>query len=466
MSNDLDDLFDDGDLAVPTMRGNANLDAQDYTRQQTGSSDTGSDILDDELQEDVPYRQGAGPATDVEGTASLDLEPEQSGPGIEQTTFGQHPWGAGSGGGYRPQSMMRTDMDLSGDEQAKNSKPAQPDAMTQEPEVLMAEDMLAITGEPWSGNRNQQPSNRDLDPDTIYDRESFEHSDSSGQTIGTGIFEMEEGVTWRPRDGSFAHQYALPAYIADEDELGVQQSEMWDTTAGNWRVTQPSASGVPLAARVPQLKRAFSPFVKQPPEMRQEATGPRSHIEAFSRQAAKLIVQEAAAHAPKDRSRFLASAAESLGSGAAKQTAAMTQKLVEYGYPPTAALEDTLAHVVMRATMADLAKGRTAKLNKLAGRVTRSRAAMQQAAAQHLTPLQRDANALKKDVAALMSSPAKLGMGAVGDAASDASAAAAVAKPSLFSVKNVLIGGAVLGGGYLLWANRKKIVKNVKKLVR
>jgi len=487
MSDDDDFGFDDddGDMSVPTMRGNANLNPQDYAR---GPSGRGSSFLDEGIQEDTPSTPGRNPgaasATDIDGEDDWTIQEAEDGPGMQATTFGAHPWGPGSAVGYRPQSMQRTDMalrdsmlrggpgmgetDMSADS-SRNPKPMKRDSMHDEPEVLESDDAIEVPPARWTGNRNQRPSNEGIPSDLIYDRESYEHNDSSQDTIGSGIFDMEEGVTWRPRDGSFANQYALPAYIGDEDELGVQQSEMWDTTANEWRVTQPSSGGVTLATRVDKYKDGYSPFVKRQavPEMRPEVTGPRSHVEAFSRKAAALVVAEAKAQPPAARAQFLANAVESLGSGTAARASATAKKLVETGQSPATAVEDSVAHAIMNATVSDLksanrALGRLPNLDRLSSRVNRTRSQMQAAAVRHLAPLTRNTAALKGDLGALYGSPAALGMGQVAEGSS-----AIVPMPmTLLTPRNLLIGAVVGIGGYYAWQNRKTITRNAKRLAR
>ncbi len=481
MSHDDDYGFDDddGDMAIPTMRGNANLNPQDYAR---GPSGRGSSFLDDDLQEDTPSTPGRNPgaasAPDIDGVEDWTISEAKDGPGMEATTFGSHPWGPGSAVGYRPQSMQRTDMALRdsqlrdgmGDteDHTRTPKPMRRDDMHDEPEVLESDDNVEVQPARWTGNRNQRPSNAGIPEDTIYDRESFEFDDSSQNVIGTGIFGMEEGVTWRPRDGSFAHQYALPAYIGDEDELGVQQSEMWDTTANEWRVTQPSAGGVTLKTRIENLKPGYSPFVKRSvPEMRPEVTGPRSHIEAFGRQVASLVVAEAKAQPPAARSQFVANAVEALGPGMAARAGETAKKLVDLGHKPETALEDTIAHAVMNATVRDLqsakrANGTLPNLDKLASRVSRTKPNMQAAAAKHLGPLTKNTAALKNDLGALYGSPAALGMGQV----AEGSAITTTAPMTLLTPRNLLIGALVGVGGYYAWQNRKSITRNAKRLAR
>lgn len=477
MSDDDFGFDDDGDMAVPTMRGSANLDPQDYAR---GPSGRGSSLLDDDLEEDTPSTPGRNPgaasAPDIDGEDDWAIQEAENGPGMEATTYGNHPWGPGSAVGYRPQSMQRTDMALRdsqlrdgmGDvDLTRKPKPMKRDDMHNEPEVLETDDNVEVPPAHWHGNRNQRPSNAGIPEDLIYDRESYEYNDSSQDTIGSGIFGMEEGVTWRPRDGSFAHQFALPAYIGDEDELGVQQSEMWDTTANEWRVTQPSASGVSLKTRVGEYKPGYSPFVKRPvPEMRPEVTGPRSHIEAFGRKTAALVVAEAKAQPPAKRAQFLANAVEALGPGTAARASATAKKLVEMGQSPATAVEDSVAHAVMAATVNDLksanrATGKLANLDRLASRVRQTKPQMQAAAAKHIGPLTRSTEKLKSDLGALYGSPAALGMGQVTEGST-----LAPVPTTLLTPRNLLIGAVVGIGGYYAWQNRKSIARNAKRLAR
>lgn len=471
MENDFEDMFDDdGELEMPTMRGSANLDPQDYARDQAGDD---SSILDDDLQEDIPSRPGAGagPAFDIDGTSNLEFSPDDDGPGMNQTTYGAHPWGAGSGQGYRPASMQRTDMNLGSDDadDTRKPRPMRPDSMHMEPEVVQAEAMLPVEPPRWTGNRNQMPSNDDVYPETLYDRESYEFDDSSQNVIGSGVFDMEEGVTWRPRDGIFANQYAMPAYLADEDELGVQQSEMWDTTANNWRTTQVSAAGVPLKRRVASLRPvpAYSPFTGRGPlpEMRPESTGPRSHVEAFGRKAASLVVKEAAMMPPQARSAFLSNAIETLGPGMAARANEIAAKLVSMGYPSQNALEDVVAHCVMHAAVKDLmaGRGRLQRLDRLADTVRATKGEMRAAAGKHIAPLARSKQALKNDLGSLYRSPAAAGMGQIEETAPPSASAV---PSNLFSARNLIIAGVVAGAGYYAWTNRKKITRNAKKLAK
>lgn len=346
--------------------------------------------------------------------------------------------------------------------------------MHDEPEVFETTSAAQTTSwaDEWHGGRNQEPSNADIDPMTLYDRTSYEYEGSSQDTIGSGIFSMEEGATWRARDGMFAHQYALPAYIGDEDELGVQQSEMWDSTADNWRVTQPSSGGVPLSRRVAQMKPAYSPFAnggQAPVQMRPEVTGPRSHIEAFGRQAAHCIVAEAKAHRPENRGRFLKNALDSLGPNSAAKAKVAADSLIRKGYRRDVAMEDVVAHLVMHAATRDLTDGRRRqrpsllpRLDAMSKRVSpRKGADLRKAAAAHILPLSQNTSELRKDLGALYQSPAARGIGEVvnGDTV-------AASQSSFITPKNMLIAGGVGLGAYLLFANRKKIAKNIKKVMK
>lgn len=474
--SDFDELLEEdfgfeGALERPTMRGSANLNQQDY-QGFTGRSE----ILDDELQEMVPSTPGRYPgaaaATDVEGTSDFDMLEVPGGmdtPGMKQTTYGAYPWGPGSNTGYRPFSQQRTDMSLRalGDEtdEVPEPPPMERDDMAEEPEVINAvavQEPLSWEDQ-WHGQRNQQPSNAEVDPMTIYDRTSYEFNDSSQNVIGAGIFDMEEGVTWRPRDGSFRNQYAVPAYIGAEDELGVQQSAMWDSTADEWRVTQPSGGGISLARPIDKWKP--SPF----PEMRPEVTGPRSHIEAFGRKAAKSLVTEAKQYRAADRGKFLSAAMDALGPGGAARCKKAADMLSRMGYRPDVALEDAMAHCIMHAAVKDLTQksknnaSALPRLDKMASQTRQQAPQMRQAAGQHLAPLTANRGELRKDLGALHGSPAAAGIGAVAEGAAEAPAAP---KAGLLTTRNIMIGAGVGLGAWLLFSNRKAIAKNIKKLVK
>jgi hypothetical protein len=348
--------------------------------------------------------------------------------------------------------------------------------MMEEPEVINAVGAKPV--EPWSkewhGNQNPMPSNEGVDPLTIYDRTSYEYNDSSQSTIGTGIFDMEEGATFRPRDGIFANQYAMPAYLAEEDELGVQQSEMWDSTADEWRVTQVSASGVPLKRRVNKLKPPPPGVSLAHRGLRPDTTGPRSHIEAFGRKSATTLLEEARGHSPQSREKFLHNAIQSLGPNMSATARKIADNLISMGYPPSVAFEDALAHCVMHATVRDLFERATGKaktlprLDKMSGHVQRKSSEMRQHAAKHLIPLTKSTEDLRRDVGALYGSPCARGLGQASEGESPIAPTpnGASAKAPLVTPRNLLIAGGVGVGAYLLFSNRKKIVSNIKKMVR
>lgn len=471
LSDEFEELFDNrGRLAEPTLRGNANLDVQDYQHYNGFSS-----LLAEGIQEDAPStpgrNPGAAPATDIEGTDSFSFLKVPGGmkaPGMKQTTYGASPWGPGSESGYRPHSQARTDMNLRAlgmteDRERVAQAKTEPvkDEMHDEPEVIDAVEVEEAVSWPtqWKGNRNQAPSNAQVDPMTLYDRESYEYDNSSQNVIGNGVFEMEEGVTWRPRDGIFQNQYAMPAYLAEEDELGVQQSDMWDSTAGEWRVTQPSASGVPLARKVPKLKTPWRP----------EVTGPRSHIEAFGRRTAQALLREAKNYRPEHRSQFLSNALEALSPGAPVRARRAAETLIQLGYPQETALEDAVAHLVMHASVKDLTAKRPkrsllSRLDRMS-KVIRGneKNVVRHAAVEHLQPLAKNTDALRTDLGALYGSPAGHAMGQV---AEEPAPSTALAAPGIFRPRNLAIAGVLGAGAYLLFANRKAIAKNVQKWVK
>lgn len=462
MAKELDDLFDDdGVLPVPTMRGTANLDLEDYA----DASEPGG-FLDDELMEVPPPKQsGAAPATDVEGTSSFDMLDSAPGPGMDQTTYGSHPWQIGAGGGYRPFSQQTTDMsDLAGEPMTSSSslpvRAVQSDPVVPVPAFRPSE-------------RNAMPSNAEVDPMTVYDRTSYEYNDSPGNVIGSGIFDMEEGVTFRPRDGIFANKYALPAYVADEDAEGVQQSEMWDVEEDNWRVTQVNATGVPLSRAVRSLHPAPAVF-DHPSGLRPEITGPRSHIEAFGRRAAKCVLDEARMMPDRgSRAAFLARATAALGPQMAQRAKSVADGLVKLGYPADVAVEDAFAHCVMHAIMRDLSDrskngGGLPRVDKMAAGLRLKQGEVRKAAADHLQPLVSDARKLQTDLGAFHASRSARGLGQIDSSAplapASASATARAAAPTLFTPRNVVIGAAVLGLGYLAATKTEKgreITENV-----
>jgi len=471
-----DDLFNDDEMELPTMRGNANLDVQDY---QGSSMD--DDFLTDDLQETVPKKGGGpAPATDIEGTKSFTMMDDvDNGPGINQTTYGANPWETASDTGYRPFSQQHTDMSDLGD--------AGPGTALAPRSIAVSPDGEARISRFRPTQQNEMPSQEDVDPLTEYDRSSYEYDTSEQNVIGAGIFDMPEGVTFRVRDGIFANKFAEPAYIAEEDADGIQQSAMWDSTADNWTVTQVNASGVPLSKRVPSLNpppAAFSPYMngnaqgpsrqsRAMPKMAKDRTGPQSHIEAFGRRAAQCLLAEAKMmHDPNTRSRFLSTATEALGPQMSKKAKLVADRLIQMGYRPDAALEDTLAHCVMHATMRDLADrakagGGLPRLDRMAMAVRANQPALKKAASDHLSPLVADQQKLQTDLGAFYHSPAAAGMGEVAQTSPDGTAIvpAGQTPTGFLTPRNIVIGAAVLGVGYLAATQTEagqKVTENVK----
>jgi hypothetical protein len=247
---------------------------------------------------------------------------------------------------------------------------------------------------------------------------------------------------------------------------------MWDSTADDWRVTQPSASGIALSRRVSKMKPPPSQFSGV--QMRPEATGPRSHVEAFGRKAAACLVQEARGHHPQGRTQFLASAIELLGPGEAERCRRAADQLIQLGYRADVALEDAIAHCVMHAAVKDLTQKRKRnaaqlpRVDRMATKTQSTKGAMQAAAAKHLGPLTRKKDALKRDLGALYASPAAKGMGMVANGTTDApivNGASPDAK-GVFTPRNLLLAGGAAALGYVLFTNRKAIAKNIKKLAK
>lgn len=335
MNEEFDDMiFDsDGELLQPTADGSASaFDPGDGLSLISG---------DDDLQDVGP---AAGPATDIYDSfeeSGMDIEPESDGAdGMQQTDYGAHPWGPDTRSAQIPHSMLQTDRSLNGTE------------------------------------GDEEDINAALDPG-VYDRVSFERG---GKTRGSGIFDMEEQGTFRPAEGIFAHDFALPSYIADEDEMDIQQSQMWDMQAGGWRTVQPTSGGVALSRRRADV--SYSPFTNpggagrrpQQPATSQNGDiypvpGGRSGpvplvplprelinpIESFGKECASYVMS-CAKQAPDSatRGRFIANIVGALGPGKAQRADAIAKRLVAQGYPGERALHDTLTHLFMHAAAEDL----------------------------------------------------------------------------------------------------------------
>jgi len=298
---------------------------------------------------DSPY--GSEPLTETDQSPyALDYNgPEtydpSTGPGDVQTTYGAHPWGTGAGGGYRPMSQSRTDDQPLGSTESQRR--------------------LAI----------QQPSNAAIDPETIYDRQSYEYA--SGDTIGAGIFDMPEGVTWNANDGIFANNYSMPGYMAKEPMMYPAPSEMIDTQTGLPTVVQPSASGVQLSMEAPPGTPVYSPF-RQMTAITNRTPVPRvpyaqtprgmsglgatphsphagpSAAEAFGTQAAIALVRRAAMMKTPGRERFVANAMSVLGPQRSAAAEAAVRRLMAMGYPSTHVVEQVFAHCIMHAVVGEV----------------------------------------------------------------------------------------------------------------
>jgi hypothetical protein len=297
---------------------------------------------------DSPY--DTGPVTETASPPySLDYngpptEDPMTGPGYDQTTYGANPWGTGAGGGYRPMSQARTDDAPLGSAEAQR---------------LAGSRRMAA----------QQPSNAAIDPETIYDRQSYEYE--SGNVIGAGIFDMPEGVTWNANDGVFANHYALPEYIAREPSMYPAQSQMIDSQTGLPTVVQPSAGGVQLAMEAPPGTQVYSPFTQMGPQTNRTpvprvpySQTPRGMsgvpaangaVESFGQEAAVALIRRAAMMKAPQREQFIARAMQVLGPERARAAGAAIGRLMNMGYPSSHVVEQVFAHGVMHAVASEMA---------------------------------------------------------------------------------------------------------------
>jgi hypothetical protein len=452
----MNDLFDDdddflegrGELAAPNSRGNANQDVTGFAMDPLDEGDFD--------YEGLPPGPGPAPATDLMSERQIEEEDDvfedESGPGMRQTTYGAHPWGTDTSQGYRPAAMMTTDRNMNSLGEVFPVQPA-----------------------PRNPQEGLMPSNADIDPETIYDRRSYE----SGKVFGNGIFEMEEGTTWRPSYGSFAHKYALPDYIARENEMNVQGSAMWDVTRGAWRVVQPTASGVPLSRIVPGSPAGgpgrYSPFVRpmtpatQAAQVAQAAPAPKN-IEIFGKEVALTVTQGASTLPPEHRGPFIAAALELLGPGTAAKAEKVAKKLTEMGFPRDIALRDTLAHFVMNVTARDMRNavdaarrgkrvsgGLFPSITKLSDRTGKAVGGRIKALrGRLLSPAESNPAVAERELGSFYASSAMgrieylngLGNAPAASAAPAVPAAPAASQPGLLSPRNLLIGAALVGGTY------------------
>lgn len=308
--------------------------------------------------EDSPY--GSDPLSETDSSPYAldyngpDTEDPGTGPGMVQTDYGAHPWGTGAGGGYRPMAQSRTDDAPLGSVEAQRR--------------------LAI----------QQPSNAAIDPETIYDRQSYEYE--SGDTIGAGIFDMPEGVTWNANDGVFANNFAMPGYMAKEPMMYPSQSAMIDTQTGLPTVVQPSASGVQLAMNAPPGTQVYSPFrqmtaitnrtpVPRVPYAQTPVPGGQSVLngmgnapmaqppplpsgsaaETFGNAAAIALIRRAAMMKTPQREQFVQRAMAMLGPQKSQAAVAAIRRLISLGYPSTHVVEQVFAHCVMHCVISEMA---------------------------------------------------------------------------------------------------------------
>lgn len=176
---------------------------------------------------------------------------------------------------------------------------------------------------------------------------------------------------------------------------------------------------------------------------------------------------------PQDRGRFLQAALDSLGPSGAARAKAAADRLIKMGYRQDVAFEDAAAHLVMHATTRDLTDRRRSRkpsllprLDAMSRRVSNKAQDLRSAAADHLAPLTEDNDALRKDLGALYNSPAGRGMGQVTNGESTPNGNGTPAEAGLVTPRNMLIAGGVGLGAWLLFSNRKKIAKNVKKILK
>lgn len=474
----MDDIFDDGPidshgrLARGNVRGNAN-------RETTGFDSNPSD--DEFGYEGLPPGPGAAQATDLSTDADpLDFDDEDEGavpqgtPGMVQTTYGAHSWGIDTRVGHRPESMMTADRNMN----------------------AMGSDDVLVGNPPHDPQAGFPASNADVDPEAL-DAEADDEDMENLRVYGHGIFGGEASTTWRPSQGSFAHQYALPDYMGKEDEMAVQGSAMWDVTRGAWRTVQPSASGVALSRIVPgspngQVNR-YSPYASGPTE----PAGPASqNIERFGHEVADVVIRGAATLPAEHRSSFIANAIEALGPGLSRRAEKTAKRLVEMGHSKEVALHDTLAHLVMHATGGDLSSAidqtkrglrpkngtlpAISRLTAKTGPAVGGR--IRQLRAELLAPAESSPAVAAGELGSFQASRAKaqihyLGLGddpAATPATTPDAPPATTPPPApngtstpatntgLFRPRNLLIGAAVLGGAYLILKSDDpgKVAKN------
>lgn len=418
--------------------------AFDYIPQGDGPYDNSPVSETDNVPYELDY---TGPAT----------EDPMTGPGMDMTTYGASPWGAGAGGGYRPMSQSRTDDQPLGSAEAQRR--------------------LGV----------QQPSNAAIDPQTIYDRQSYEYK--SGDVIGSGIFDMPEGVTWNANDGVFANHYALPGYIAREPMMYPAQSQMIDSQTGLPTVVQPSAAGVQLAMEAPPGAQVYSPFTQMGPQtnrtpvprvpyaqtprgMSGDSEQTRRHfpsangaIESFGQEAAAALIRRAAVMKSPQREQFVARAMSVLGPERARVAMVTIQRLMGMGYPSAHVVEQVFAHCIMHSVASEMAHvvrtGQAVPPMQSVVRAATAAAAevgtQQQLAnaARRVVPALTNAQAARGELSAFGAAPVRQqvistlgndGMNGLGDESEGMSTGAKVA-----------IGVGVVGAAFAAWKYRDKL---------
>lgn len=458
----MDEYAFDGDgLGVETDNSMENT-AFDYIPSEDGPY--GSESLTETDQS--PY------ALDYNGP---ETEDPGMGPGMVQTDFGAHPWGTGAGGGYRPMSQSRTD--------------DQPLGSTE------AQKRLSI----------QQPSNAAIDPETIYDRQSYEYA--SGDTVGAGIFDMPEGVTWNANDGIFANHYAMPGYMAKEPMMYPSPSAMIDTQTGLPTVVQPSASGVQLSMNAPPGTEVYSPF-RQMTAITNRTPVPRvpyaqtplpggtpvgragmsgmpmmpgqmplpsaSAAETFGNAAAIALIRRAAMMKTPQREQFVERAMAMLGPRKSMAAVAAIRRLISLGYPSTHVVEQVFAHCVMHAVVSEVMHvARTGRAVPPAQSIVRAATSTAAQigpdaalidAAQRVVPAITNPAAARAELSAFGATPARgqvratLGSdGMEGLGENPPGSPAAPADKGMGTGTKVAIGLGVAAAGFAAWKYRDKL---------
>ncbi len=412
------------------------------------------DALDGDVADELPSLEwdemSAGPSLPgLEDTSLLDEEPAAA--DLTVTEWGALPWGPGSGEGYQPWAQMQTDSPPMGDVEVE-------------------------LDQPQYAAQNAHP---DVDPNTIYDRDSYEPGFDERQTYGAGIFDLpDQGATFRQNDGMFSHNYALPSYIAREPEMDVFETEALDVNTGLPRVAQVNASGVQLMRSDPD--RAWSPFAPPPygtssPQNTQPYVNPTLHnygnaIPAFGAEGARALLNLAAQRCPNDpnqRGYYICQMIDEMIPQMSPRALMAVAKLQESGYPGNP-VELVVGHVLMKVCVCDLSdkikagdrSGRMPRLDKLQrqGAFTPELA---QCARRHLGPLVNDprkASAAIKEFHGSKAGRTTAGMlGDVPEGDAETAPAATSGAPNwlVYGLGALVVGGAAYFG-YDWWQKQQK----------